>query len=307
MQKKLKSGLNLLDASMLIMGSMIGSGIFLVSPEIAREVRTPGMLLLCWVFAGIITIIGALSYAELAAALPQAGGQYVYLKEAYNKLFGFLYGWTLFAVIQTGTIAAVGIGFAAYTGIFFPAISSTNFIIHLGDFIVSTKEALAIAVILLLTIYNFNSVKKGALIQNIFTITKILALLALVVAGLSFGLASGKGNVANFSPAFPDKIDFSTIGIFFSAMLGALFAADAWNNFAFTAGEVANPRKTLPKALFIGTATVISIYLFANIIYLYILPIDQIQHAPEDRVASLLLQTVMGSSGAFLMAALVMV
>jgi len=302
-----KRGLNLLDASMLIMGSMIGSGIFLVSPDIARQVKTPGLLILSWVLAGVMTIVGALSYAELAAAMPKAGGQYIYLKEAYNKLTGFLYGWTLFAVIQTGTIAAVAIGFAKYTGVFLPAIASTNHIIDIGSFSISTQQFLAIAVIMALTIYNFSSVKKGALMQNLFTFTKIAALLALVGAGLIFGFSSGKGSLSHFSPVLPDNFRLSTIGIFLSASLGALFAADAWNNITFTAGEVINPKRNLPRALIIGTGTVILIYILANVAFLYVLPINQIQNAPDDRVATMLLQAVIGASGSFLMAALVMV
>lgn len=305
--KKTRRGLNLLDSSMLIMGSMIGSGIFIVSPDIARNVHTPGLLLLSWIMAGLITILGALSYGELAAAMPKAGGQYIYLKEAYNKLMGFLYGWTLFAVIQTGTIAAVGIGFAKYTGVFFNGISTESFILSIGSFHVSTQQALAIAVILLLTFYNFSSVKKGAVMQNIFTFTKIAALIGLVVLGLVFGYTSGKGSAAHFSPAFPGSFTLPMAGIFFSAMLGSLFSCDAWNNITFTAGEVVNPQRNIPRALLIGTGTVIGIYILANIAYLYVLPIDTIAHAKDDRVATLLLQTVMGAPGLIVMAALVMV
>ena len=305
--KSLKRGLSLLDASMLIMGSMIGSGIFLVSPDIARQVHTPGLLLFSWALAGFITIIGALCYAELAAAMPKAGGQYVFLKEAYNNLTGFLYGWTMFAVIQTGTIAAVGIGFAKYTGVFLPAISSQNIIFSIGSFNFSSLQFLAIAVISLLTLYNFNSVKKGALLQNVFTFTKIAALLALVGGGIYYGLHSGKGNVSNFSPVLPGNISLSIVGIFLSATLGALFACDAWNNVTFAASEVENPKKNLPRALIIGTGTVISIYLLVNIAYLYVLPISQIANAPEDRVASLLLKVAVGPSGALMIAALVMI
>lgn len=305
--KKTRRGLNLLDSSMLIMGSMIGSGIFIVSPDIARQVHTPGLLLLSWVLAGLITILGALSYGELAAAMPKAGGQYIYLKEAYNKLMGFLYGWTLFAVIQTGTIAAVGIGFAKYTGVFFSGIAVDNYLLSIGSFHISTQQALAIAVILLLTFYNFSSVKKGAIMQNVFTFTKIAALVGLVVLGLVFGFTSGKGNMSHFSPAFPDTYTLPMAGIFFSAMLGSLFSCDAWNNITFTAGEVINPQRNLPRALLIGTGTVIGIYILANIAYLYVLPIDTIAHAKDDRVATLLLQTVMGNAGLIVMAALVMV
>jgi len=305
--KPLKRGLSLLDASMLIMGSMIGSGIFLVSPDIARQVHTPGLLLISWATAGFITIIGALCYAELAAAMPKAGGQYVFLKEAYNNLTGFLYGWTMFAVIQTGTIAAVGIGFAKYTGVFLPGISSHNIALSIGAFTLSTQQLLAMGVILLLTFYNFNSVKKGALLQNIFTVAKIASLLALVGAGIYYGIHSGQGNVSNFSPVLPSDISISTVGIFLSATLGALFACDAWNNVTFAAAEVENPKKNLPRALIIGTGTVITIYLLVNIAYLYVLPVSQIANAPEDRVASLLLKVAIGPSGALMIAALVMV
>lgn len=305
--KKLLRGLSLLDASMLIMGSMIGSGIFLVSPDIARQVHTPGLLLLSWALAGFITIIGALSYGELAAAMPHAGGQYVFLKEAYNNLTGFLYGWTLFAVIQTGTIAAVGIGFAKYTGVFLSGISSQNIAVSIGSFTLSTQQLLAMGIILLLTFYNFNSVKKGALLQNIFTFTKIASLLALVGSGIYYGLHSGKGSISNFSPVLPNNISLSTVGIFLSATLGALFACDAWNNVTFAASEVENPKKNLPRALIIGTGTVLLIYILVNIAYLYVLPISQIAHAPEDRVASLLLKVAVGPSGALMLAALVMI
>ena len=305
--KTCKHSLSLLDASMLIMGSMIGSGIFLVSPDIARQVHTPGLLLLSWAVAGGITIIGGLCYAELAAAMPKAGGQYVFLKEAYNNLTGFLYGWTMFTVIQTGTIAAVGIGFAKYTGVFITGISSKNIVIDAGIFTLSSQQLLAMGIILLLTIYNFSSVKKGALLQNIFTFTKIAALIGLVGAGIYYGLHSGQGSVSNFSPVLPHDISITTLGVFLSATLGALFACDAWNNVTFAAAEVDNPKRNLPRALIIGTGTVIFVYLLVNIAYLYVLPISQIQNAPEDRVASLMLQVAMGPSGALVLAALVMV
>jgi APA family basic amino acid/polyamine antiporter len=181
--KKLKKGLGLTDCAMLIMGSMIGSGIFITSAGIARDVKTPGMLLMSWAVAGVITVLGALSYGELAAAMPKAGGQYIYLKEAYSRLVAFLYGWTLFAVIQTGTIAAVGVAFAKFTGIFLPSVSATNILLDAGIFKISSQQLLAIGVILLLTLSNFRAVKTGAFIQNLFTFTKIAALLGMIAAG----------------------------------------------------------------------------------------------------------------------------
>ncbi len=301
-----KKKLSLLDSAMLIMGSMIGSGIFITSAQIARDVKTPGMLLLSWAVAGIITILGALSYGELAAAMPKAGGQYIYLKEAYNKLIAFLYGWTLFTVIQTGTIAAVAVGFAKFTGIFIPEISAEHILLTIGILKISTQQVLAISVIILLTLTNFRSLKTGAIIQNFFTAIKIISLLGMIAIGFYFG-CTGKGSFSHFSPAFPEVISMGTLGIFGAALVGSLFSADAWNNITFTAGEVNQPQRNLPLSLILGTGTVLSIYFLANVMYLYILPIAQIQHAPQDRVATLILETLLGKSGAFLMAAMIII
>jgi APA family basic amino acid/polyamine antiporter len=303
--KEEKKGLNLLDSSMLIMGSMIGSGIFIVSAGIARDVQTPGMLLLVWLVTLIMTIFGALSYGELAAAMPKAGGQYVFLKEAYSPLFGFLYGWTVFTIIQTGTIAAVGVAFAKFTGVFFPIISPDNLIFSIGTFHLSTQQALGLAVILLLTFSNFRSVKSSALLQNIFSIAKIGSLVALVVMGVIVGLG-GKGNVANFSPVIPSSITWSFVGIFGAAMVGSLFSADAWNNITYIAGEVNNPKRNLPLSMLIGTGTVMVIYFLANVVYVYILPIDAIKGAEQDRVGTLLMNTILGAKGLYFMTVMVM-
>jgi APA family basic amino acid/polyamine antiporter len=298
--------LSLFDSTAIIIGSMIGSGIFIVSAEIARKVETPGMLLMAWIVTGIITIFGALSYGELAAAMPKAGGQYVYIKEAFGPLYGFMYGWTLFAVIQTGTIAAVAVAFAKFTGVFFPVISGDNLILQAGILKVSTQQLLAILLIIFLSLYNFRNIKAGALLQNIFTVSKILALMLLVILGLYFGM-NGHGSISNFHPAFPDIITLTTIGVFGAAMTGSLFSADAWNNITFTAGEVKNPQRNLPLSLVIGTSTVIILYLLANVAYIYVLPIEKIQHAENDRVATLLMETITGNSGKFFMAAMIMV
>jgi APA family basic amino acid/polyamine antiporter len=311
--EKPKRGLNLLDSSMLIMGSMIGSGIFIVSADIARNVDSPLILLLNWLIAGIITVIAALSYGELAAAMPKAGGQYVYLREAYNKLMGFLYGWTLFTVIQTGTIAAVAVGFAKFTGVFVESISATHILFSVAGLDVSSQQVLGIACILILTFFNFRGIRSGAIMQNIFTISKIVALLTLVIIGLAFGLGD-KGNFEHFkapavavSAVSSGGINIGAISLFIVAMVGSLFSMDAWNNITFTAGEVINPKKNLPRSLLIGTGTVILIYLLANVAYILVLPFDKIRTAPDDRVATLMMETVMGKGGKYFMAALVMV
>ncbi len=301
-----KKKLSLLDSTAIIMGSMIGSGIFIVSADIAKQVHTPGMLLLAWMVTGVITILGALSYGELAAMMPKAGGQYVYLREAYNPMVGFLYGWTLFSVIQTGTIAAVGMAFALFTGVFIPEISPTNIVFSIGTFHVSSQQILAIAIIILLTGYNFRAVKTGARLQNIFTITKVLALLLLVILGLYFGM-HGHGNAQNFSPAFPEVIGWTTISIFGAALTGSLFSADAWNNITFTAGEVRNPQRNLPLSLLIGTASVIGIYILANVAYVYVLGIDQIAAADNKRLGTVMMQNILGSNGNYFMAAMIMI
>lgn len=300
-------GLNLLDSTTIIMGSMIGSGIFIVSAEIARQVQTPGMLIMAWVVTGIITILGALSYGELASAMPKAGGQYVYLREAFGPMMGFLYGWSVFTVIQTGTIAAVGVAFAKFTGVFFPFISPDNHVLQLGSFHINTQQLLAVSVIILLSLSNFRAIKTGALVQNIFTITKILALLILIVLGLFFSPDTATSAGSHFEPFFPDPFTLVTLGVFGAAMTGSLFSADAWNNITYTAGEVKNPQRNLPLSLIIGTGTVIVLYILANIAYLNVLSIDKIQTADNDRVGTLMMETVLGDNGKLFMAAMIMI
>jgi APA family basic amino acid/polyamine antiporter len=238
--------------------------------------------------------------------MPKAGGQYVYIKEAFGPLYGFLYGWTLFAVIQTGTIAAVAVAFAKFSGVFFPSISATNLVFQSGSFGISTQQVLAITLIIFLSLYNFRHVKAGALLQNIFTVSKVLALLLLIILGLYFAF-NGSGSSSHFSPLFPSVITLTTIGVFGAAMTGSLFSADAWNNITFTAGEVKNPQRNLPLSLFLGTSTVIFLYLLANVAYIYVLPIESIQHAENDRVATLMMETILGDSGKFFMAAMIMI
>jgi len=297
--------LSLLDSTMIIIGSMVGSGIFIVSADIARKVGSPGMLLLVWIVTGVITIFAALSYGELAAMMPKAGGQYIYLKEAYNPMFGFLYGWTFFSIIQTGTIAAVAVAFAKFTGVFFDFISNKPLLV-IGFLSVSVQQLLAISSIIVLTLLNFKDVKTGALVQNIFTFAKIAALLLLIALGLIIGY-NGVGNWNNFSTKFPDLLSIGTISIFSAAMVGSLFSSDAWNNITFTAGEVKNPQKNLPLSLVLGTGTVTILYILANIAYIYVLPIQQIKTAESDRVGTLLMETILGNSGKFFMAIMIMI
>ncbi|MBL0032644.1 MAG: amino acid permease [Bacteroidetes bacterium] len=298
--------LSLFDSTAIIIGSMIGSGIFIVSADISRQVQTPGMLLMAWLVTGVMTILAALSYGELAAAMPKAGGQYVYIREAFGKMFGFLYGWTLFSVIQTGTIAAVSVAFAKFAGVFFPVISASNIVFTIGSLAINTQQLLGVSLIIFLSIYNYREVKSGAFLQNIFTVAKVGALIFLIGAGLYYGLSGGL-NFSHFSPAFPDVMTLTTIGVFGAALTGSLFSADAWNNITFTAGEVRNPQKNLPLSLLLGTGTVIVLYLLANISYLAVLDIGQIQTAENDRVATLMMETILGVKGKYFIAAMIMI
>ncbi|HKD03913.1 MAG TPA: amino acid permease [Terriglobales bacterium] len=303
--KELIKGLGLTSATMLVMGSMIGSGIFIVSAQIAREVNSPALLIGAWLVTGFMTIVGALSYGELAAMMPRAGGQYVYLREALGPLWGFLYGWTLFLVIQTGTIAAVGVAFGKFLGIFFPSISSSNWILHfwkvppipvgpmvLGNMDVglNTQNLVAILVVVLLSIINVFGIRTGAFIQNVFTIAKASALLGLVLLGLAIG-RNAQAIAANFGGNFWRNAGLGaqhavevgvggatalvgTLTILAVAQVGSLFSADAWNNVTFTAGEVKNPHRNLPLSLALGTGIVIALYVACNFIYLNVLPLD---------------------------------
>ena len=290
---------------MLVMGSMIGSGIFIVSAEIGREVDSPALLIAAWAVAGFMTIVAALSYGELAAMMPRAGGQYIYLREALGPLWGFLYGWTLFLVIQTGTIAAVGVAFGKFLGVFFPSISSTHWILHLwkvppiplGPMVlgnmevgINTQNLAAILLVIFLSIVNIFGLKTGAFIQNVFTTAKVAALLGLAFLGAAMG-RNAQAIAANFSRHFWHNAGLSaqhavqvgvggpvvmvgTLTIVAVAQVGSLFSSDAWNNVTFTAGEVRNPSRTLPLSLAIGTGVVIALYIACNFIYLTVLPLD---------------------------------
>jgi basic amino acid/polyamine antiporter, APA family len=303
----LVKGLGLVDATTLVMGSMIGSGIFIVAADISRQVNSTGMMLATWLITAALTIIAALSYGELAAAMPQAGGQYVYLREAFGPLFGFLYGWTLFLVIQTGTIAAVAVAFAKYTGVFFPWISTKDYVIRIDNVGITTQQALAIAVLVFLTWSNTRGIRTGAVVQNIFTFAKVAALLGLI----GFGFLMGRNPEAvarNFGDFWHGAgWNFDTIRLIGVAMVGALFSSDAWNNVTFTAGEVRNPKRNLPLALALGVGVVSALYIACNAVYLSVLPLEAIQHAPEDRVATAAASAILGPVAVQLMAAAIMI
>jgi APA family basic amino acid/polyamine antiporter len=317
-------GLGLFDSVMVVVGVMIGSGIFIVSAEMAREIGSAGWLLVAWAFAGALTIAGALSYGELAAMMPRAGGMYIYLREAFSPLWGFLYGWTLCTVIQTGTIAAVSIAFARFSGVLFPWISENHYLVapvHISSgyaFSLSTAQLVAIALIAILTWTNSRGLEYGKIVQNVFTVAKTAALLALIVLGLTVGWNAAAVR-DNFSHAWVARgvsplavgLDATTaFGLFVAicvAQTGSLFSADSWHDITFTAGEVKDPRRTLPLSLAIGTSTVIVLYMLANVAYLVTLPLSAIQHAPSDRVATAVLQTIFPTLGAGMMAAAIMV
>ncbi|MCL5745576.1 MAG: amino acid permease [Acidobacteria bacterium] len=303
----LVKGLGLLDATTLVVGSMIGSGIFIVSADIARQVSSPGLLILTWIATAFLTITAALSYGELAAAMPQAGGQYVYLREAFGPASGFLYGWTLFLVIQTGTIAAVGVAFAKFTGVFFPAISTQNVLFRAGRFEFNTQQALAITILILLTWVNTRGVRTGAVVQNTFTFAKTAALLGLV--GFGFLLGRNPQAVTRNFGNFWENADWSlwTIRLVGVAMVGALFSSDAWNNVTFTAGEIRNPRRNVPLALALGVGIVSAIYIACNFVYLNVLPLEAIKAAPEDRVATAASAVILGPVAVQIMAAAIMI
>src|ERR687890_152657 len=313
-------GLGLLDSTMIVAGSMIGSGIFIVSSIIARQVGAPGWLLVVWIVTGLLTLMAALSYGELAAMMPKAGGQYVYIREAFSPMWGFLYGWTLFLVIQTGTIAAVAVGFARYTGVLVPWVSEKNYIIapvRFGGYALSlsTAQLVGLLLIVLLTFMNTRGLKLGKLVQNVFTVAKTGALIALIVLGIIVGLKSGAGS-ANFSDLWTVRGSLQDVGkgltaaaafgLFVGicvAQTNSLFSADAWNNITFTAGEVKNPRRNIPLSLALGTGLVIGLYLLANVAYLVALPFEAIQNAPSDRVASETANVIFPGTGATIMAA----
>jgi APA family basic amino acid/polyamine antiporter len=305
-----------LDATALVVGSMIGSGIFIVSAEILREVRAPGLLLVVWAVSGIVTLMGALTYGELAAMFPRAGGQYVYLREGISPLFGYLYGWTLFVVIQTGTIAAVAVAFARFTAVFWPALSPDVFFgstLHfpkpIGDIAVglSPQRILAVASVLVLTWINVRGVRTAAIIQTTLTAVKTGALALLILLGLTIG-RHAEALAANFGGNFWSSGGVAVgVGAVGAAMVGSLFSMDAWNNVGFAGSELENPERDLPLAMGAGVLIVTVLYLLANVAYLNVLPAAAIASAPQDRVGTAALQAILGDSGLKLMAAAIMI
>jgi APA family basic amino acid/polyamine antiporter len=338
---KLVRGLSLLDATMIVVGSMIGSGIFITSAESSRLVGSPGWLLMAWALAGVLTITGALCCAELAAMWPRAGGQYVFLREAYGPWTGFLFGWGLFLIIQTGTIAAVAVAFANFTGVLTDRIAGDRYlvapIVLLHPFTInqlsfngyavslSSQQLLAVVMILFLTYINTRGLQIGKVIQNTFTFTKTAALVGLILVGLIVGWNSGSAAYTSswwapwengwkpsasqvwFEPAGEGLLVLALLMMLGRAMVGPLFAQSAWNNVTFTAGEVRNPGKNLPRALLLGCGLVVTLYLLANLAYVVTLPLAGIQNAPQNRVATAVMQAVLGPSGTVIMALAIMI
>ena len=321
-------GLGLLDSTMIVAGSMIGSGIFIVSADIARQVGSPGWLLVVWFITGLLTVGAALSYGELAAMMPRAGGMYVYLKEAYGHLWGFLYGWTHFLVIGTATIAAVAVAFSRFTGILFPAISETSYVVEpvrLGStsyaFSLSTAQLLGILMIALLTWMNTRGLSLGKFVQNVFTFAKTGSLIGLIVLGIIVGFVSYPDiAAANFSDMWAQRGTLQDVGNGVTAVTGfglfvalcvaqtnSLFSADAWHNVTFTAGEVKNPQRNLPLSLLLGTGGVIGLYLLANMAYLVTLRFEDMQRVASDRVGSATADVIFPGAGAVIMAIAIMI
>lgn len=322
-----KPALGLFDATMIVAGSMIGSGIFIVSADITRNVGSAGWLIVVWLITGFMTLTAAVSYGELSGMFPRAGGQYVYLREAYNPLMGFLYGWSFFSVIQTGTIAAVGVAFSKFAGYFFPVldIQKENILADFGWLTIYPAQLVSIGLILFLTYTNTRGVKGGKLLQNIFTATKLLSLFGLIIAGLIFF----KPEIwkANWSTGFhamqnPGQKDVNGIlqplawkpisglllaGAITTAMVGSIFSSDAWNNVTFIAGEIKNPKKNIGLSLLLGTLTVTVIYVCANLVYTAVIPLEEIAFAPQERVAVAAARSVFGNTGQYVIAVMIMI
>ena len=313
-----KPTLSLLDSTMIVAGSMIGSGIFIVSADISRNVGSAGWLIAVWLITGFMTLTAALSYGELSAMFPKAGGQYVYLKEAFNPLAGFLYGWSFFAVIQTATIAAVGVAFSKFAAYLLPALSEKNILADLGFVQVSAAQVVAIILIVLLTFINSKGIQNGKIIQTVFTATKLLSLFGLIVFGFVLAARSEIWN-ANWADAFSMKgwngetkswhevIGMGMVGAVAASMVGSIFSSDAWNNVTFIAGEVKNPKRNIGLALFLGTLIVTVIYVATNLMYVSVLPMNEIAFAENDRVAVTASNAIFGNAGTIVIAVMIMI
>ncbi|CAN5147828.1 amino acid permease [soil metagenome] len=313
-----KPSLGLFDATMIVAGSMIGSGIFIVSADITRNVGSAGWLIAVWLITGFMTLTAAMSYGELSAMFPKAGGQYVYLKEAFNPLVGFLYGWSFFAVIQTGTIAAVGVAFAKFAGYFFPALElkDENILMQIGSLKIYPAQLLSIILIAFLTYTNTKGVKGGKWIQNIFTTTKLLSLFGLIIAGFIFfkpdvWAANWKDawNIQGYESDGTLKgiMGAGILGAIAASMVGSIFSSDAWNNVTFIAGEVKNPKRNIGLSLLLGTLIVTVIYVCANLMYMAVLPMHDIAFAAQDRVAVAASNSMFGSIGTYVIAVMIMI
>ena len=318
-----KPSLSLLDATMLVAGSMIGSGIFIVSADITRNVGSAGWLLFVWFITGFMTITAAVSYGELSGMYPRAGGQYVYLREAYNPLMGFLYGWSFFAVIQTATIAAVGVAFARFTAYLFPAVGENHILVDLPYLKISAAQLTSILIIILLTYVNTRGVREGKVIQTTFTVSKLIAVFGLMVFG--FLLVKESHWAANWETGMNAMQDLgqqgdgkvptgwtpisgvALLGAIAAAMTGSIFSSDAWNNVTFIAGEIKNPKRNIGLSLFLGTLVVTFLYLTVNLMYLYALPLQDIAFPPSDRLATTAANRIFGESGTVIIALLIMV
>lgn len=311
-----KPTLGLLDATMIVAGSMIGSGIFIVSADIARNTGSAGWLMIVWVITGFMTLTAALSYGELSAMYPKAGGQYVYLKEAYHPLVGFLYGWSFFSVIQTATIAAVGVAFAKFTAYIFPRFSEDSVALHLGFLVISPAQLLSIVVIVFLTFINSRGVKTGKIIQTTFTLTKLLSLFGLIILGLFAASSKIWHNnwqnawtlhKLNTDGSFESYLPMAAAGAVAAAMVGSVFSSDSWNNVTFIAGEIKNPKRNIGLSLFFGTLIVTLIYLCTNLVYVAVLPILDIATAPKDRVGVAASEVIFGNAGTIIIALMIMI
>ncbi|HOZ78690.1 MAG TPA: amino acid permease [Ferruginibacter sp.] len=316
-----KPSLGLFDATMIVAGSMIGSGIFIVSADMLKDLGSAGWLLAAWLITGFMTLTAALSYGELSGMFPKAGGQYVYLKEAYNPLVGFLYGWSFFAVIQTGTIAAVGVGFAKFAGYFFPALAwedANTF--NVAGLNIHYAQLVAIVLIVLLTFINTKGIEAGKAIQTIFTSTKLLSLFGLIIAGfIAFKWDVWQANWENaWTPQHLNKdasgvisieplLTGAALGAMASAMVGSIFSSDAWNNVTFIAGEIKNPKRNIGLSLFLGTLIVTVVYILANVVYLAVVPLNELAFAKDNRVALSASEAIFGSSGTIIIAVMIMI
>jgi amino acid transporter len=312
-----KRELGLLDGTMLVVGSMIGSGIFIVSSDMVRQLGSAGWLIAMWVLTGVITVIAAVSYGELSAMFPKAGGQYVYIKEAYGKLVGFLYGWSFFAVIQTGTIAAVGVAFAKFAAYLYAPLSDKNILYEIGDFKLNAAQIVSIFTIILLSYVNSRGVKNSKILQTVLTVVKVLSLAGLIV----FGFIAADGAVwdANWANAWSAQslnVDtgewlpiggLALISGISAAFVGSQFSSVAWEGVTFIAGEIKNPKRNVGLSLFLGTLIVSVIYILANVMYLAVVPLFNIATAESDRVAVVASQTIFGSVGTLIIAVMIMI